>query len=72
LLQVLVAGIVPADGTGAANWANGDFGKSPFGQVSILWAAFQTRTACPVNHMAMRILRTIGVVLELALYLSTL
>jgi len=27
---IVVAGIVPTDGTGAANWENRDFGRSRF------------------------------------------
>jgi hypothetical protein len=39
---------VPADGTGAANWANGDFGKSPFGQVSIYFmGSFSDKNCWP-------------------------
>jgi hypothetical protein len=39
--------------------------------VSILWAAFQTSAACPVEHMAMRILSTIGAAFNSTLYLAT-
>jgi hypothetical protein len=68
---IVVACIVPADGTGAAKWENGDLGKPRFWTVLDFMGSFQARTACLLNHMAMRILSTIGVVLDLALYLAT-
>src|SRR3984885_4970624 len=47
-------------------------GERRLRQVSILRAAFQTSAACPVRHMATRILGTIGVALDLTLYLATM
>jgi len=57
---------VPADGTGAANWQNGDFGGSRFyGQLS-------DKNRLPSNDMAIRILSTIGAAFNSARYLAAI